>query len=180
MMVNWSQFIDGHGPNSIPLTVPYNPREQAFAHGYYHVMDGEDGEGNTEELDPGLPVISSMSYPVAPAPQPAATHPIPRNRMCDGCERAVGCLHVDDGFDTDTDDEELFEKDPEFDDQMVQAWATAKTDPKLYNNIAGDLCCTYLLARSRWRKFTGRSPRRRMIERRRNFAQNPQLRDQRK
>ena len=30
------------------------------------------------------------------------------------------------GFDTDTDDEELFMEDPEFDNQMVQAWAAVK------------------------------------------------------
>ena len=24
MMVNWSHLIDGHGPNSVPLTIPYN------------------------------------------------------------------------------------------------------------------------------------------------------------
>ena len=44
MLVNWSHLIDGHGPNSVPLTIPYNPREQAFSHGAFPVMTVEDGD----------------------------------------------------------------------------------------------------------------------------------------
>ena len=83
------------------------------------------------------------------------------------------------GFDTDTDDEELFMEDPEFDNQMVQAWAAVKTDPQVFNQIAGDLCGSYVLSRSRWRKFMGRLPRRRRLERRIKFAKSPHLRDKR-
>ena len=85
------------------------------------------------------------------------------------------------GFDTDTDDEELFMEDPEFDNQMVQAWAAIKTDPSIYNHVAGELCSAYMLSRARWRKFVGRLPRRMRLERRkRKFAGNKNLRDARK
>ena len=61
------------------------------------------------------------------------------------------------GFDTDTDDEELFMEDSEFGNQMVQAWAAVKTDPQVFNQIAGDLCGSYVLPRSQWRKIHGKA-----------------------
>ena len=139
MLVNWSHLIDGHGPNSVPLTVPCNPREQAFTHGAYLAMTGEHGDESADDWEGDLPVYGGTAYITSPPPQPAESVVIPRHKLCDGCHRSPGCWHVEGGFDTDTDDEELFMDDPEFDNQMVQAWATVKTDPDVFNQIAGDL-----------------------------------------
>ena len=153
---------------------------QAFTHGAYHVMGDEDGDGRDDEREGHPPVYSSMTYLASPPPQPAESVIIPRHRLCEGCGRSAGCWHVEGGFDTDTDDEELFMEDPEFDNQMVQAWAAVKTGPQVFNQIAGDLCGSYVLSRSRWMTFMGRLPRRRTIERRGKFANSPHRRDKRK
>ena len=71
-------------------------------------------------------------------------------------------------------------EDPEFDNKMVQTWAAAKTNPALFNEVAGELASVYILGRSRWRKFSGRLPRRRRIERRKKFVRSLELWDKRK
>ena len=86
-------------------------------------------------------------------------------------------LSFEGGFDSDTDDDELFIPDPDFDNRMVQAWNAAESNPKAFNELAGDLFSVYVLARSRWRKFTGRLPRRKRLARRKKFTTTPNLRD---
>ena len=117
---------------------------------------------------------------MSPPPTPAEPADVPRNKICEHCKRAEGCWHLEGGFDTDTDDEEILFADKEFDDTAVQAWNSVKTNPQLYNKFAEELCSAYLLARARWRKFTGRLPRGRRLARRKKFAEDPQLRDPRK
>ena len=141
MLVNWSHLIDGHGPNSVPLTIPNNPRDQAFSHGAFPVMGvEEDDYGDTEEVENfiGLPDsrYSDMSFAGAPPAEPAEHAAVPRNRMCEACMRCPGCYHEEGGFDTDTDDDEIFAEDPEFDNQMTSVWAAIKKEPHVFNQVA--------------------------------------------
>ena len=145
---------------------------------------GEDDYEDTEDLEQtlGLPDsrYSDMSFAGAPPPQQVEPPPVPRHRMCEACSRCPGCYHEEGGFDTDTDDDEIFAEDPEFDNQMTQVWAAIKKEPHVYNQVAGDLLSSYQLQRSRWRKFTGRLSRRKRLERRKKFGDSPNLRDPRK
>ena len=74
----------------------------------------------------------------------------------------------------------MFDPDPEFDEYMVQAWNTYTDDPQLFNNVSQYILTSYLVARSIWRKFTGRIPRRRRLMQRKKFNNDPSLRDARK